>query len=256
MAIFRGEIRSRTMEMDTGLAVILPYDSFQELPPAKTLYLLHGLKQSAGAWLNMSSIGRYAKEHNLAVVMPEVQRSFYTDMEMGLAYFTYISEELPQLCQKLFRLSPKREDTFVAGLSMGGYGAAKCALARPDIFSAFGSFSGALDIAMLKEGAKYAPQMLPEMQAIFGTDLVLKEQDDLFALAQKAAALPKEMRPRAYITCGSDDHGNYIIEQNRKFRDHLSALPLELRYEEFPGGHEWPLWDKSVERAIPFFLGE
>lgn len=76
MAIFRGEIRSRTMEMDTGLAVILPYDSFQELPPAKTLYLLHGLKQSAGAWLNMSSIGRYAKEHNLAVVMPEVQRSF------------------------------------------------------------------------------------------------------------------------------------------------------------------------------------
>ena len=88
MAIFRGEIRSRTMEMDTGLAVILPYDSFQEMPPAKTLYLLHGLKQSAGAWLNMSSIGRYAKEHNLAVVMPEVQRSFYTDMEMGLAYST------------------------------------------------------------------------------------------------------------------------------------------------------------------------
>lgn len=144
----------------------------------------------------------------------------------------------------------------MAGLSMGGYGAAKCALARPDVFSAFGSFSGALDIAMLKRGAKYAPQMLPEMQAVFGMDLVLKEQDDLFALAQKAAALPKELRPRAYITCGSDDHGDYIIEQNRKFRDHLSALPLELRYEEFPGGHEWPLWDKSVERAIPFFLGE
>lgn len=78
---------------------------------------------------------------------------------------------------------------------------------RPDVFSAFGSFSGALDIAMLKEGAKYAPQMLPEMQAVFGMDLVLKEQDDLFALAQKAAALPKELRPRAYITCGSDDHG-------------------------------------------------
>lgn len=256
MAIFQGEIRSRTMEMDTHLAVILPYDGAEGIMPAKTLYLLHGLKQNAAAWLNMSAIGRYAKECGLAVVMPEVQRSFYTDMEMGLAYFTYVSDELPKLCRQLFHLSPRREDTFVAGLSMGGYGAAKCALARPDIFSAFGSFSGAVDVAMLKEGAKYAPKMLPEMQAIFGADLVLSEKDDLFALASKAAALPKELRPRAYITCGSDDHGNYIIEQNRKFRDHLSTLPLELRYEEFPGGHEWPLWDRSVERAIPFFLGE
>lgn len=104
-------------------------------------------------------------------------------------------------------------------------------------------------------GAKYAPQMLPEMQAVFGMDLVLKEQDDLFALAQKAAALPKELRPRAYITCGSDDHGDYIIEQNRKFRDHLSALPLELRYEEFPGGHEWPLWDQVGGAGHPLLPG-
>lgn len=96
------------------------------------LYLLHGLSDNHSCWLRRTAVDRYAEEYGIAVVMPEVQRSFYCDMAHGPAYFTYIADELPQICQRLFRLSDKREDTFIAGNSMGGYGALKAALSRPE----------------------------------------------------------------------------------------------------------------------------
>ena len=52
-------------------------------------------------------------------------------MACGLPYFTYVSEELPTLCRRMFSLSAAREKNYVFGLSMGGYGAMKCALTYP-----------------------------------------------------------------------------------------------------------------------------
>lgn len=134
MAFFKGSIRSQSLGMDTGLTVVLPFDR-AAVPETEcpTVYLLHGHGENADVWTRMTSAERYANAYGVALVMPEVQRSFYTDMAMGLSYFSYVTKELPDTCQRLFHLSSRREDRFVAGLSMGGYGALKlgAALSRP-----------------------------------------------------------------------------------------------------------------------------
>ena len=101
----------------------------QGAPPL--LYLLHGLSDDATAWTRYTSIERYAQAYGLAVVMPQVQRSFYCDQVHGGRFWTFMTQELPEVVQRFFHVSSRREDTFVAGLSMGGFGAMKWALHEP-----------------------------------------------------------------------------------------------------------------------------
>ena len=112
----------------------------------KTLFLLHGGVEDAQSWLSYINIEKYADKHNMAVVLPSVGNSFYADLVHGPAYWTFISEELPRFVHSVFPLSDKPEDNFVAGLSMGGYGALKLALNKPNQFNAAASLSGAIDI--------------------------------------------------------------------------------------------------------------
>ena len=143
MAFFKGSIRSQSLGMDTELTVVLPFDR-AAVPETEcpAVYLLHGHGENADVWTRMTSAERYANAYGVALVMPEVQRSFYTDMAMGLSYFSYVTKELPDACQHLFHLSSRREDRFVAGLSMGGYGALKLGLRCPDLFAGCAGFSG------------------------------------------------------------------------------------------------------------------
>ena len=120
MAFFKGEVHSSALDMDTGINVIMPQDferaSVAAKDPArkvtgrcKVLYLLHGLTDGCGAWSRFTSIERYARERGIAVVMPEVQHSFYTDMKYGMKYFTYVAQELPSLMASMFQISTARE---------------------------------------------------------------------------------------------------------------------------------------------------
>ena len=98
-----------------------------------TLYLLHGMSDDHTIWERRTSIERYASEKGIAVVMPDGDLSWYTDMKHGQNYFTFMADELPAVCRDFFpKMSPRREDTFVAGLSMGGYGAFKLGLRCPE----------------------------------------------------------------------------------------------------------------------------
>ena len=200
MALLHVNFYSRTLERETQMDVILPEAAKKLIGmegvatrQCKTLYLLHGMSDDQTVWQRRTSIERYAQKHNLAVIMPEVQRSFYCDMTNGPRYFTYIVDELPALCQRLFRVSARREDNFVAGLSMGGYGAMKAALSRPERYAAAASFSGAVDVAARLDSH---PDIF---QATCGG--TLRAEDDLFRLAEKTAG----ERPRLYISCGTED---------------------------------------------------
>jgi len=143
MALIRLDHLPETTKVTQPLTILLPDPGGMNGKPVrerKVLYLLHGLSDDGTAWQRFSSIEIVAREYGLVVVMPSVGRSFYADLPNGQNYFTYLLEELPQYLSDVFDLSPRREDTLIAGLSMGGYGAFKAAFLHPERFAAAGSF--------------------------------------------------------------------------------------------------------------------
>jgi S-formylglutathione hydrolase FrmB len=238
---------SETLAMSVSFYVLLPEGPVRR--PYPTLYLLHGLSDDHTIWLRRTSIERYAAVKNLAVVMPASARSFYQDMASGPRYWTFLSEELPALCRQWFPLSDDREDNFAAGLSMGGYGALRLALSRPDRFAAAASLSGALDLArrLREAGREGSLVSRAEWEGIFARELTGENTDfDLFALTHKVADsnCPK---PKLYLCCGTEDP---LLEESRAFRRHLDAVNLPHTYEESPGQHEWDYWDAQIQRVL------
>ena len=251
MAIIQCNFFSEALQCSTSMTVIMPQtdffigvDSNVEQKKHPTLYLLHGLSDDHTTWTRYTSIERYVTPLGLAVVMPSAGRSFYTDMENGYDYYTYVSEELPQLARSFFHLSDKREDNFVAGLSMGGYGALKTVMRNPDKFAAGASLSGSLDIV------DRIPAFPRDFQHIFGNRPVKGSDDDLFHVAEKLAKSEGQM-PRLYHCCGTEDQ-NY--QANLRFRDHLGGLSVESTFEAGPGAHEWGYWDQQIQPALKFLL--
>src|SRR5206468_7967478 len=167
----------------TTTQIGMPGRTVEGDPPV--LYLLHGLSDDDTIWLRRTSIERYVAPLGLAVVMPQVHRSFYTDGVYGGRYWTFLSEELPELVGSLFRVSGRREDTFVAGLSMGGYGALKWALRQPQRFAAAASLSGAVDVARLR-GGRFRSEDPRMFERIFGDQEIAGTPDDLLWLLDDA----------------------------------------------------------------------
>jgi len=221
-------------------------------PKYRTLYLLHGRSDDHTAWQRWTSIERYVEGLNLVVVMPNVHRSFYTDMAHGGNYWQFISEEVPAIVGDVFPLSSKREDNFVAGLSMGGYGAFKLALTHPERFAAAASLSGALEISerVRADNPRNDKNQLAEMRNVFGDpNKVLGSKNDLIALAKKVAK--GSIKPRLYQCCGTED---FLYAENIRFHDAIRKLPLDLTYEEGPGEHNWAYWDKMIQKALVWML--
>jgi putative tributyrin esterase len=250
MAFIDCHFYSEVLGVSSSMYVILPQITYSQIgmdskaygDKHPTLYLLHGLSDDHTIWMRRTSIERYASEKGLAVVMPAVNRSFYTDMKDGYPYWSFISEELPALARSFFPLSDQRERNFVAGLSMGGYGALKMALSHPERYAAAASLSGATDIvARVKEWNN------EEMARIFGeSDKIQGSSNDLFHLAENMAGSGQK-QPKLYQCCGTED---FLYKDNIRFRDKCRELALDLTYEEEPGKHEWGYWDMKIQNVL------
>ncbi len=251
MALIHCEFKSNVLDLSTSMVVILPQpESPQDGRRRKypTLYLLHGLSDDHTIWQRRTSIERYVETLGLAVVMPAVHRSFYTDMARGYRYWTFVSEELPALARSFFPLSDARKDNFVAGLSMGGYGAFKLALTYPDRYAAAASMSGALDIVRVAGGEDEDDDddWRDEMRGIFGDpDEVAGSDNDLFCLVRRVAR--SRVRPRLYQCCGTEDS---LYPDNVRFKELAESVGLDLTYEEGPGEHEWGYWDQQIQNVL------
>ena len=203
------------------------------------LYLLHGLSDDHTAWLRYTSIERYATARGLAVVMPAVHRSFYSDEKHGHAYWQFVSEELPRVVRSFFRVSERPADTFVAGLSMGGYGALKLGLSHPARFGAVASLSGVADVRAL--GGRLDRAELVER--VFGGDF--SADDDLFELL--AATAPGSVPP-LYLACGTEE--DRLLEPNNRLAEAARARGIAVTTDFRPGVHEWGLWDDVIQDVI------
>jgi putative tributyrin esterase len=253
MALLHVNFFSNVLGMAMNMDVILPEKTQGQIgmegnasgEKYKTLYLLHGMSDDHTIWQRRTSIERYASEYNLAVVMPTTHLGWYTDMYHGHKYFTYIAKELPEICRWFFpNMSDKREDTYAAGLSMGGYGALKLGLNAPETFSRVASLSGGLDCASICETVPEADREL--WQNIFGpADAVRGGENDLFAQAERTAL--RADKPTVYMWCGTED---FLYAHNTAMRDHLQKLGYDLTYEESPGDHQWKYWDEKIQTVL------
>jgi S-formylglutathione hydrolase FrmB len=247
MALIRCDFFSEALEVGTSITVVLPQPTEGQIgvtpgaddAPPPLLYLLHGRTDDHTAWLRYTSIERYASAAGVAVVMPAVARSFYADEAHGYRYWTYLSEELPGIVQRFFRISDRREDTFVAGLSMGGYGALKWALHQPERFAAAASLSGAVDVVAFAQDPTRREELVGR---VFGGEP--RPDDDLFALLEAAdpAALPD-----LYVSCGTEDH---LYKYNVRLVDALRARGLDPVVDFRPGEHEWGFWDTDIQNVL------
>lgn len=253
MALCEIRLYSEALGMQTTVMVVVPQKNTAgeigvsgkaDREKYKCLYLLHGLSDDHSIWLRRTSIERYAQKYGICVVMPCAGRSFYTDMKYGGKYYTYIAKELPRQMQEFFNISDKREDNFVAGLSMGGYGALKVGLRECDSFCAAAGLSSVADIAACK--GRFNQTLIP----IFGEDLVIDDNDDIFKLAEKINENPN--KPRIYIGVGTED---FLYEDNVRLKEKLEGLDYDFTYRESLGTHCWEFWDEYIQYVLQWMLG-
>ena len=245
MAHIRCDFRSEALDMNTSMTVVLP--DGVELSSVPVIYLFHGLCDNCSGWSRYTSVERYARKYNAALIIPEVQRSFYTDMAFGLSYFAFIHDELPQICRRFFSLSPERKYNYVMGLSMGGYAALKCAFHTPERYAGCASFSAVTDIRDRVIASEGRARL--EFEAIFGKTDEIPESSDIFAMVKKADV---ELLPRFYTAVGEQDE---LYSQNERFARAIQEKGGDIRYEHWTGIHNWDFWDTAVCKAIDYMLG-
>ncbi|MFE5317608.1 alpha/beta hydrolase [Paenibacillus sp. NPDC056579] len=253
MALIEMHMFSETLGMEMTVNVILP----QEKRPyagdgkMKVLWLLHGGHGDETAWLRMSRIERYALEYGIAVVVPGVHHSCYTDMVHGGRFFTYVADELPKVvCHLLPQLSSAREDNYISGYSNGGYGCLRVGLARPEQYAAIGAFSAGdkSDIAFDNDGSQRARDRI----LLFGDGSIKNTDNDLKHLGREAL-VNSAVLPRVYHACGSLDPWLDLNELVRDFFTSLEGNPYDYLYHEVEGlGHTWEFWDMEIVRFLEY----
>ena len=252
MALINVKFYSEMLGRQTEILVVMPQKkTLGEIGISKScgkdkykcLYLLHGLSDDFSVWSRRTSIERYASEYGICVIMPDAGKSFYTDMRYGDRYYSYISKELPRIVGEFFSVSESREDNFIAGLSMGGYGALKIGMKNCDKFGACAGLSSVADIVRGKDIFKQT------YLSIFGDNLVIPDEEDLFKISEICSCNPN--KPRIFIGVGTED---FLYQDNVKLKDKLEELNFDFTYKESPGTHCWEFWDDYIQYVLKWMF--
>lgn len=255
MAYIQVNYFSRCLMRTVTINAIVPADKKgNEKKTFKTLYLLHGIYGNYTDWINGTRLQRWAEDHDLAVIMPSAENKFYVDNDRSLEFHSrFVGEELVDFTRHLFPLSRKREDTFIGGLSMGGYGAVINGLKYHKTFGAIIGLSCAFVIDVLPftnddpETSYFERRSY--LESVFGDlDKVKGSEKDHFAMVEKCVR-KKIKFPDIYLACGSED---FLIKENRAFRDWLVKHNVKHTYVESPGVHNWDFWDEYIYKAIQY----
>ena len=263
MALFQVDFYSKALAKTTCFHVLLPNDVPPEMTVGnenykrkmKTLYLLHGYSGASKDWLLGSLVQELAAKYNMAVVMPSGDNSFYLDGKgTGKAYCQFVGKELVEYTRRVFNLSEDKEDTYISGLSMGGFGAIHTGLYFPDTFGKIVGLSSALiihNIANIKEDHKDFIADYHYYAATFGALDQLIDSVNNPEYLIKRMKLENKVIPSIYIACGTED---FLLEENRAFHNFLLAEGVDVTYIESSGIHNWEFWNRYLEPSLQWLL--
>lgn len=258
MALIEGNFISKSLLRTVTFNAVIPADKLplpgQEISakvPFKTLYLLHGAYGNHTDYISGTRIQRWAEEKNLAVIMPAGENQFYVDNEDTDEYYgRFVGQELVEFTRTLFPLSHKREDTFIAGLSMGGYGAIVNGLKYSDTFGYIGGLSSGFlidDIINETEFIKNVGWKYSFFERVFGKKETLAGSDRDYCYLIENLQKCKKPIPEIYLAIGKDD---FSYAQSQKYRQFLEEKKVSFTYEEGEGAHEWDFWDRYLKRFL------
>ena len=240
MSVISGQINSSELGFTISYKAILPEE---QTGPYPVLYLLHGLSDDDSSWLYNSSIARYASQYNLAIFMPQVHISYYTDMYMGTNYWSFLTKEFPRKMKNLFNISHKSEETYVAGLSMGGYGAMKWGLTYPKEVAGIAALSAAVDPYRIWQDDPGRDKLF---KPAFGSkESFIGSENDLYALLKQVKK--ESIQPSIFQICGTED---FLYADNLKFKEHLQETFIDYTFVEKPGDHNWAFWDQEIQAVL------
>ena len=263
MAFGEFEFFSDSLSRVVSFDILLPNDSQEYFikdnenynREMKTLVLLHGYSGGSKDWLVGSKIEELSKVYNIAVVLPNGENSFYLDGRgTGKKYGTYVGEELINYTRKVFGLSNKKEDTYVGGLSMGGFGAIHTALKYNNTFSKAVALSSALIIHEVKNRDESFNNHVADYyyyDSVFGNLNELENSENNPEELIRRLKGKNEEIPSIFMACGKQD---FLIEENRAFHKFLIDNNVNTYYEETDGEHNWEFWSRYLEPSIKWLL--
>jgi len=253
------EFYSKSLIRPVQFKMIIPNDINQDWnpeqkrkdKPMKTLFLLHGYTGAAGNWIPEYLTTTY----NFAIVTPSGENGFWIDgISTGHKYATFLAEELVDYVRNTFHLAMSAEDTFVMGMSMGGYGALHTALAYPDRFGAAVALSSALivkGLSTMAPGTGNSVANYEYYRECFGElDRVLESRNNPEVLVDEILASGAKM-PRILMACGTED---FLLEPNRDFHSFLEKKNVEHEYYESKGGHDMVFWEEYAKKLVPMLF--
>ncbi len=260
MAYFRIEYFSNALRRTVEFEMMIPNDRSDGVPweknnssdhPMKTLFLLHGYTGKAGNWVPPG----IAEKYNFAIVMPNAENSFYLNGDAtGRQYQTMVGEELVDYVRHTFRLALTPDDTFIAGLSMGGFGALHTGLAYPDRFGKIAALSSALIVHELKDihpGGGNAVANYEYYRECFGDLSTAAERDvnpEVLAVRLKKSG---RKLPDIFMACGTED---FLIENNRAMHRFLEEHNIPHEYLEGKGIHDMVFWQEYIVKAAEWMF--
>lgn len=251
MALISINHHTKTLGKHHSFKVILPeedaqYNTGKEVPLLKSVMILHGLSNDDTVYTRYTNIERFANEAHIAVIMPSADHSFYLNMAHGHSYYDYILE-VHDYARQILPLSKKREDNFIAGHSMGGYGTIKAAFTEGDRFQKACFMSSAANFQNLLDYDWFdfsGSAIIGDRESIEGTEFDLK-------FLVKRALAEEYTVPELYMMCGTED---VLYPDNLEFKAFLEEKGIPLKYEDGPGDHDWDYWNTGIEKAIQWFV--
>ena len=258
---------SEKLHMSTNIYVILPNTAVDFLANGvrrndegqlKVLWLLHGMGDDYTGWIRYTNLERYALARGIAVVLPSVNNQcFYSDMAKGLAYYSYIADELPKFLKETFpQLSTRREDNYVAGLSMGGYGALKFGLSRPEQYCQVGCLSAGNFIEMELPPETDEDTFMTPFYGVarngFGTETLIDAKNtkhDLKHLYDECIKNNKQI-PDIHMYCGTEDFVKDLSDSMAKYIEDHKTPESKFEYKTYPGVHNWDFWEAHLPEML------
>lgn len=260
MAQFTGTFFSKKLSRNVPFTAIIPTsielardeNGKKTAKPMQTIYLLHGWDGSNQDWLTNARLVELAREYNVAFILPSGENSFYLDHPNGNLYGEFIGEELVAVTRELFPLSTKRKDTWIAGLSMGGYGALRNGFKYEETFGKVAAFSSRI---LSKKDARKNEKLEDNdinlrLKAILQSDTLadLKAENDPYDLV-----IDRDKKQELFIACGLDDS---LHKENKDFHKYLTKKKIPHEYFETPGEHTWDFWNEYIEKAVQWMTEE